>query len=383
MLPASKSMSNRALVINEFCSVPTQLKNLSEARDTKTMIALLKSDANTWDVKDAGTTMRFLTAFATVTHKLKTITGTVRMQQRPIRVLVNALRDIGAKIEFLENDGFPPIQIKSFEQKTNTLSIRGDVSSQYISALLMIAPALPLGLKLQLEGKIGSRPYIKMTLDIMQHFGVDHSWNDNIITITPQKYIPTPFIIEPDWSAASYWYSFVALSKNSKVLLKNSTKYSFQGDSVLCQFMSELGVDTKFTDEGAWLTKTKHKNTFNYDFSDTPDLAQTIAVICAVKGIKGQFKGLESLRIKETNRIQALQNELAKIGASLIERDNMWQLNPSNLLPDAAIFNTYEDHRMAMSFAPLCLLMDITFEDKSVVNKSYPQFWIDLHHAIK
>jgi len=378
ILPSSKSISNRALIVNALCDTSSELFNLSEARDTQTMITLLKNDLNTWDVKDAGTTMRFLTAFATITNQNKTLTGTTRMQHRPIGILVDALRDLGAEIEYKENTGFPPIEIKKFKQKTTTLNIRGDVSSQYISALLMIAPRLPHGLTLILEGEIGSRPYIKMTLDIMQHFGVSHTWDKDIITISPQNYRPNELTIEPDWSAASYWYSFVALSNNSSVLLKGLTKKSLQGDSVLAKFMAELGVKTTFTEEGALLTKCNHKNLFEYNFIECPDLAQTVAVLCAVKGIEVKFTGLESLKIKETDRVLALQNELAKIGASLLEQENVWYLTPSETLPKSVSINTYEDHRMAMAFAPLCLLMEVEFDDQTVVRKSYPRFWKDI-----
>lgn len=377
-LPSSKSISNRALIVNALCDTSSSLHNLSEARDTQTMITLLKSELDIWDVKDAGTTMRFLTAFATITNKKKILTGTSRMQQRPIGILVDALRELGADIAYKAHDGFPPVEVKSFEQKTSQLSIRGDISSQYISALLMIAPKLAQGLTLILEGEIGSRPYIEMTLNIMRHFGVKHVWEKNIITISPQYYRPNELTIEPDWSAASYWYSFVALSKNSSVLLKGLAEDSLQGDSVLAKFMTNLGVKTTFTEEGALLAKCKHQSSFEYNFMKCPDLAQTIAVLCSVKGIEVKFTGLESLKIKETDRVLALQNELAKISASLIEKDKAWYLIPSKELPSSANINTYEDHRMAMAFAPLCLLMEVTFDDQTVVRKSYPKFWEDV-----
>ena len=377
-LPSSKSISNRALIVKALCSTPSTLYNLSEARDTQTMIALLKDDNDVWDVKDAGTTMRFLTAFATITHQKKILTGTPRMQKRPIKILVDALRQLGAEIDYKAQEGYPPVEIKSFEQKINHLSIRGDISSQYISALLMIAPALPKGLTLTLEGTIGSRPYIEMTLAIMQRFGVSHTWDNSTITIAPQPYSSTELIVEPDWSAASYWYSFVALSNNSTVMLQGLTENSLQGDSILVKFMTQLGVSTTFNDEGALLSKCDHQSSFEYDFTDCPDLAQTIAVLCAVKKIKVKFTGLESLKIKETDRVLALQNELSKIGASLIEKDETWHLTPSEKLPPAVKINTYEDHRMAMAFAPLCLVMDVSFDDKTVVRKSYPRFWEDV-----
>lgn len=381
-LPSSKSISNRALIINALCDTPSPLVNLSEARDTQTMIALLNSDSSVWNVKDAGTTMRFLTAYASVTNQQKTITGTERMQQRPIGILVDALKELGADIRYGEKEGYPPHTIHSFTQKTNTLSVAGNVSSQYISALLMIAPVLHKGLTLNLKGEINSKPYIEMTLSIMEHFGVSHKWEGNSITILSQGYRPKPLIIEPDWSAASYWYSFVALSNNSSVLLKGLTKNSLQGDSVLSVFMQQLGVSTNYIPEGALLTKCDHKSSFKYDFSNSPDLAQTVAVICAAKEIKGEFSGLESLKIKETDRVTAIQKELTKIGASIEEKNDTWLLTPSTSLPLSASFHTYEDHRMAMAFAPLSLLMDVDFDDATVVDKSYPQFWEDIEKSM-
>lgn len=377
-LPTSKSISNRVLIMNALCNKKGKIKNLSEARDTTTLHKLLNSDDKTWDVRDAGTTMRFLTAFAAVTNQNKILTGTERMQQRPIGILVEALRKLGAEIEYLQNEGYPPLQIKDFEQKTSQLSIRGDVSSQYISAMLMIAPVLAQGLEITLTGKIGSRPYIEMTLALMLRYGIHANYTDNVIRIAPQKYQSVDITVEPDWSAASYWYSLVALSKNSKVYLKGLTKESLQGDRVIVEIMERLGVQSQFLPDGASLTKCDSTNTFQYNFTHCPDLAQTVAVVCAVKGIKAIFEGLESLKIKETDRVKALQNELQKIDADLTESNGKWYLTPSSGLPNNVAINTYEDHRMAMAFAPLCLVMDISFDDGSVVNKSYPRFWDDL-----
>ncbi len=375
-LPASKSISNRVLIVDALCSSNSSITNLSTARDTITMKKLLSSSSKELDVLDAGTTMRFLTAYLTVTNQQKTITGTKRMCQRPIKILVNALNTLGGQIEYLDKAGYPPLAISGLgEQKTNTISIRGDVSSQYISAMLMIAPVLPSGLTLHLEGNVGSRPYIEMTLQIMSMFGVKGNWKQNIISIAHQPYKSTSIEIEPDWSGASYWYSFVALAEKGEVLLPGLKAKSLQGDSVISKIMSHLGVESTFTEAGARLTKKNHDSEVSIDFSDCPDLAQTVAVVCAAKNIHCKMTGLESLKIKETDRILALQNELAKIGASLKSHEDHWELVPSPLLPNEASICTYDDHRMAMAFAPLVTLMDVAIENPNVVNKSFPNFW--------
>ncbi len=384
--PASKSESNRVLIIDALCGMRSDLQNLSNARDTQTMIRLLKSDDKTLDVLDAGTTMRFLTAYTAITGRESVMTGTKRMRERPIKLLVEALTTLGAEITYLENPGYPPIEIKPFNKetvKTNHLKIRGDVSSQYITALLMTGPLLPQGLKLELEGKIGSRPYIEMTLALMKHFGVQAEWRENIISIAPRNYIPATYKVESDWSAASYWYSITALAENARVELKGYKRDSFQGDRSIVEIMTKLGVKTTFTQDGLLLEKASTASEFSYDFTDSPDLAQTIAVICAAKGVPGVLSGLESLRIKETDRIAAIQNELRKFGADLLEleKDVTYQVKPGNFRVDGQIVDTYKDHRMAMAFAPLALLGELTIDNPSVVDKSYPHFWEDLKKA--
>ncbi len=378
-LPASKSISNRALVIEALCQGNSMLSNISNARDTQTMLRLLKSTENVLDVIDAGTTMRFLTAFYTINGHSKTLTGSSRMKQRPIGILVEALRTIGGKIDYLENENYPPIAIKGFSDKhLKSLSIKGDVSSQYISAIMMIAPLLKNGLIINLEGKIGSKPYLEMTASVMTSFGVNVTFINQTIDIRPQTYKGREYIIEPDWSAASYWYSFVALSSSSSVTIEGLRLPSIQGDCILVELMKSLGVDTTFNDKGAVLSKTTFVKEFSFDFTASPDLAQTVAVICAVKGIQIKMTGLESLRIKETDRISALQHELKKIGAELIQGDGCWTVEPTNNIPSEVHINTYDDHRMAMAFAPLSMHMDVRIEDPEVVNKSYPEFWEDL-----
>jgi 3-phosphoshikimate 1-carboxyvinyltransferase len=383
LLPASKSISNRALIINALAGGRSQLHNLSDANDTQLMLRLVNATDKLINVEDAGTTMRFLTAYFAVTKQEKILTGTARMKERPIAILVDALRRLGAEIEYLEKDGFPPHEIKKFNgQKTDAIRIRGDVSSQYISALMMVAPILPSGLTLTLDGKIGSRPYIEMTAALMKHFGVESNVLADQIIIAPQNYKPEPFTVESDWSAASYWFAFAALAEKADLVLPKLLSDSLQGDSAIAKIMDELGVKSQFEKGLLKLSKKESKAELHYDFTDCPDLAQTVSVVCAAKNIKGFFTGLESLRIKETDRIQALQNELAKIGAELIEVDaSHWTLIPSPSLPAQVSFSTYKDHRMAMAFAPLASLMDVSIERPEVVRKSYPNFWNDMKHV--
>jgi len=380
LLPASKSISNRALIINALAGGRSVLHNLSDANDTQLMLRLVNATDKVIDVEDAGTTMRFLTAYFSITKQQKILTGTARMKERPIAILVDALRKLGVEIEYLEKEGFPPHEIKKFnEQKTNDIRIRGDVSSQYISALMMVAPVLPTGLTLALEGKVGSRPYIEMTASLMKHFGVNTNVLADRIVIPHQSYKPEPFTVESDWSAASYWFAFAALAEKADLVLPKLLSNSLQGDSAIAKIMDDLGVKSQFENGLLKLSKKDSKKELHYDFTDCPDLAQTVSVVCAAKSIKGYFTGLESLRIKETDRIKALQNELRKIGADLREEDTEhWTLIPSRSMPSEASFLTYKDHRMAMAFAPLATLMDVEIERPDVVKKSYPNFWNDM-----
>jgi len=383
-LPSSKSESNRALIINAFAN--GKLYNLSEARDTQTMMHLLQSDAEELDVLDAGTTMRFLLAYFALTNQKKILTGTPRMCERPIGILADALMEIGAEIKFLEKKGYPPVQTLGFSrQKTNEIFIRGDVSSQYISAIMMLAPELPEGLTIQLEGKVASRPYIIMTLELMKKFGADIEFTDqNRIIIQPGNYKSSEFAIESDWSGASYWFSFVALAEKAEVILSGLKQESLQGDNRIIEIMEPLGVRASFIKPGLFLTKKASESVLKYDFSNCPDLAQTVAVTCAAKGIQGEFIGLESLRIKETDRIAALQNELRKIGAQLEDiNGNLWILHPAKNLrvQNNLTIETYDDHRMAMAFAPLATLSEISILNPSTVDKSYPSFWKHMQKA--
>ncbi|WP_200974228.1 3-phosphoshikimate 1-carboxyvinyltransferase [Echinicola sp. 20G] len=376
-LPSSKSESNRVLIIDALTEGENDISNLAEARDTQTMIRLLREDPEILDVLDAGTTMRFLTAYAALSNRKKTLTGTPRMCERPIGILVDALRSIGAKINYKGKEGYPPMETQGFsEQLTDHVKIRGDVSSQYISALLMNAPLLPKGLTLELTGKIGSRTYIEMTLELMKQFGIQYTFQDNIINVPHQSYKNTAFAVESDWSGASYWFSLLACAEKGSLFLKGLKKDSLQGDSKVVDIMDKLGVQSEFTNKGIQLTKKPVTGLQEFDFTHCPDLAQTVAVTCALIGQKSKFTGLESLRIKETDRIYALQQELAKFNAQLVEEENeVFTLIPSTGIPETVTIHTYDDHRMAMAFMPLATKTKVIIEDKEVVNKSYPSFW--------
>lgn len=382
-LPASKSESNRALIINACTHNQCDLINLSEARDTRTLRRLLQSGDEVLDVIDAGTTMRFLTAYMSVTGQRKTLTGTERMQQRPIGILVEALKQIGADIRYKNIEGYPPLETYPFQyNNNNTINIRGDISSQFISALLLVSPLLPEGLKLNLEGKIGSRPYIEMTLALMENFGVKAEWTGNTIYVPKQTYQPRTFHVESDWSGASYWYSIAALANEAEIKLNGLKQHSLQGDSVIADFMPQLGVYTRYEENAVVLTKGAHAAEFSYDFTHCPDLAQTIAVIGAAKGIKLHMTGLESLRIKETDRTAALQAELHKFGHTLSQDGENWTLTPNtHAASNNIVVETYDDHRMAMAFAPLALVQPVTILNPAVVDKSYPRYWEDLTKA--
>ncbi|GAB6864447.1 3-phosphoshikimate 1-carboxyvinyltransferase [Bacteroides acidifaciens] len=385
-LPASKSISNRALIINALAESNCIPDNLSDCDDTRVMIKALTQDEETIDIMAAGTAMRFLTAYLSVTPGERIITGTTRMQQRPIQILVNALRELGAEINYINNEGFPPLRIKGTELKGNEITLKGNVSSQYISALLMIAPALKNGIVLHLSGEIISRPYINLTLQLMQDFGAKAAWtSSDSISVAPQPYTSIPFTVESDWSAASYWYQIAALSPKTEIELLGLFRNSYQGDSRGAEVFSRLGITTEFTTKGVKLKKTgKAPKRLEEDFIDIPDLAQTFVVTCALMNIPFRFTGLQSLKIKETDRIAALRNELKKLGY-LIEEENdsvlMW--NGERCEPEETpVIATYEDHRMAMAFAPAIICHPtMQIADPQVVTKSYPGYWKDLKQA--
>ena len=403
-LTGSKSECNRALVIEALSNGKVKVENISDAADTVTLQAVLRAKSEVTEqsiqsdsrssllapatlapivnIGPAGTAMRFLTAYFAIQDDEVILTGSERMKQRPIGILVDALRQLGANIAYEEQDGFPPLRLKGgFTQLTNQINIKGNISSQYITALLLIAAELPLGLELHIEGDLTSKPYVEMTLAMLQQAGIQHQWNDNVISIAHQEFAPTVLPVEPDWSAASYWYAIAALADEADLFLPGLTQYSLQGDSVITEIMANFGITSQFKNGGVHLQKeVKPILRKIFDLKECPDLAQTVIVVCAALGHEATFTGLETLKIKETDRVLALQNELAKIGVKLIEKGQVYKLDCSEKhIPEKVFINTYEDHRMAMAFAPLAFLIpEMEIEDAKVVEKSYPAFWSDL-----
>ena len=401
-LPSSKSISNRALIIHAIAGGNIQPSNLSDCDDTEVIINALKDMPDVINIKAAGTAMRFMTAFLSATEGEHTLTGTERMQNRPIGVLVDALRYLGANIEYTHKEGYPPLHIKGHALEGGHLEIVGNISSQYISALLLIGPILKNGLELKLTGEIASRPYIDLTLWTMQEFGANAEWTDvDTIMVKPQPYAERPYLIENDWSASSYWYEMMALNANldSEIKLEGLMDGSKQGDSVVKYLFSLLGVKTEFEN----LEKDREDNTnlpassnapttvtlkahrcflprLDYDFTGSPDLAQTFVVCCCFMGIKFKFTGLASLKIKETDRIEALKKELKKVGYVIKdENDNTLVWDGERCEPTFEPIDTYEDHRMAMAFAPIAFKLPfLEINHPEVVSKSYPHFWEDL-----
>lgn len=394
-LPASKSISARALVLAELAG-SCALSGLSDCDDTQVLQRAFREKAPLIDIKAAGTAMRFSTAFFAATPGEHTITGTARMKQRPISILVDALRTLGAEIGYGEQEGFPPLHVKGRTLRGGTAELSAEVSSQYVSALLMIGPALSEGLTLRLLGEIASKPYIDMTLGLMRHFGAEAGWTgSHELRVAPRPYAPgTAFAVEPDWSAASYWYEMVALSPDSeaRVFLPGLQEKSLQGDSAVARLFSRIGVETEYRDGGVALRKNGWKpgpEVLEEDFTACPDLAQTLVVACAVLGQPFRFTGLQSLKIKETDRILALQAELAKLGirieagareiSFLPARE---EETPARAAAPLPAIDTYDDHRMAMAFAPCALrLGKVRINHPEVVSKSYPAFWDDLRRA--
>lgn len=396
VLPSSKSISNRALVINALSGSNVSVDNVSDCDDTRVMVEWMSRQPETVDVGAAGTAMRFSTALLAVGDGTRLITGSERMKNRPIGVLVNALRELGADVTYVEKEGFPPLLVKGCPiMEGGDLVLPGNVSSQYVSALLMIGPRLEKGLKLKLTDTIVSRPYIDMTMGIMRSFGAEVDWAEcedaACIEVRPVPYRPCPYCVESDWSAASYWYEMVALASNddAEVALPALYAESLQGDSRGAAVFEKLGVSTRFVEDGVVIAKSGScVSHLEYDFLEMPDLAQTFVVTCCMLGVSFHFKGLQSLKIKETDRIVALQCELGKLGFCIEAR------NDSELLWDGThcaesvaessvvVIDTYEDHRMAMAFAPVALQTGcIRINEPQVVSKSYPRYWEDLKTA--
>lgn len=384
-LPASKSISNRALILNALSDSPYQVENLSDCDDTRVTVAAFRSDKHHIDIGAAGTAMRFLTAYLASRKGEWAITGSARMQQRPIRLLVDALRQLGAEIEYAGAEGFPPLKIKGRKLSGGALTLEGNVSSQYISALLMVAPCMKEGLTLTLSGEIISKPYIEMTIRLMRRYGISAEWNGSVIRVVPQRYTPVIFQVESDWSAASYWYEIISLLPDSIVELSGLQHPSTQGDARIAEFFALLGVETQYTETGVRLIHIgKRENRVDFDLSDQPDLAQTLVVTCALLNIPFCFTGLQSLKIKETDRIVALKTELRKLGYVISDRDDsVLEWDGQQTVPQKSpAIDTYDDHRMAMSFAPASVLNPgLVVNYPEVVSKSYPAYWADLQRA--
>lgn len=384
-LTGSKSESNRALIIQALNLGKVRIENLSEADDTVLLtraLALATQSAQsptTIDIGPAGTAMRFMTSYLNIIDGDFILTGTERMQQRPIGILVDALTEIGAEINYQKKAGYPPLLIKgNLAQQRDTIRIQGNVSSQYISSLLLIAASLQKGLTLEIEGELTSRPYVTMTLNMLKEAGINHHWEGNKIQIEHQEAQEATLYIEPDWSAASYWYAMVALADSGEIFLPGLKKDSLQGDIAIAEIMQHFGVKTNFENNGIRLIKQASRSEKNlFDFKECPDLAQTVVVVAAVQRRNVSFTGLETLKIKETDRIAALQNEIAKFGAKLIPDGEVYHLETAGVYePQDITIATYEDHRMAMAFAPLALVFpEVHIEEPQVVEKSYPMFW--------
>jgi 3-phosphoshikimate 1-carboxyvinyltransferase len=385
-LPTSNSelpTSNSELPTSNS-ELPTQNSKLkTQNSELSTDNSSLLTPNSQLNIGAAGTSMRFLTAFLSITEGTHILTGSERMKQRPIGILVDALRDLGASIEYMENQGFPPLRITGNKIEGGKVEIDGSVSSQFISALLLIAPSLEKGIELHLKGEISSKPYILMTLRVMERFGIDYTWNEKVIRVGQQEYKwnrSEAYRIEADWSAASYYYSMAALADDVDLTIRGLKKNSIQGDSVIASLYEAFGVRTEYLEDGIRLTKgVLTTDPFNYNFDDCPDIAQTVAVTVAALKIPALLEGLQSLKIKETDRINALQNELTRLNV-MVEATpaSLFINNPLDLSFPLPVISTYEDHRMAMSFAALAMKGEIRISDPHVIGKSYPAFWDDL-----
>lgn len=381
-ITGSKSETNRLLLLQALFP-HIQIANISNSDDAEAMQKGLASAAEVVDIHHAGTAMRFLTAyFAAKEGREVVLTGSQRMQERPIKVLVEALTALGAEITYEKNEGYPPIRIKGRKLVQDTVTLPADISSQYISALLLVAGKLENGLELTLVGEITSIPYIEMTLALLTEVGIKSSFEGNVIRVFPADLGNTPkqLVVESDWSSASYYYSIIALSEvGSKVTLSSYKQHSLQGDSALAALYKEMGVETTYAEHSITLTRVKAQ-LFNvkFDLTKTPDIAQTIAVTCFGLGIGCDLTGLHTLKIKETDRLEALKTELGKLGASIAVSDKELFLKPATQINPNVGIDTYNDHRMAMAFAPLALQVPVVINDAMVVSKSYPDFWEDL-----
>ena len=379
----SKSESNRLLMLREYSS-DFKITNLSKSDDTKTLVNALANTDKIIDVNHAGTAMRFLASYyASKLNSKITLTGSDRMKNRPIGILVDALRDLGAEIEYKEKEGYPPLRIIGKNLMGNEVSLPANISSQFISSLMMLGVKIDNGIKLNLEGNIASKPYILMTKKLMDKIGCNVVINNNEIVISRNyKSLNKIVEVESDWSSASYFYSIVALSSDAEITLKIFKRDSIQGDSIVSKIYQKLGVETMYKEDSIIISKNKMSNlpdSLKLDLSDTPDLAQTIAVSCLGLGIECELSGLDTLKIKETDRIEALKKEFIKLGVDgITTSDNKIYFRGDQKLNNNIKISTYQDHRMALSFAPLAVIIDISIESPNVVSKSFPDYWEDL-----
>ncbi len=381
-ITGSKSESNRCLLLAALYD-GIAIENLSNSDDAQVMEQGLQKTSGTVDIHHAGTAMRFLTGFfAAQEGKNVVLTGSKRMTERPIKILVDALRDLGADISYVQAEGYPPIKIEGKALLKDKVSLPANVSSQYISSLLLIAPSLKNGLELELIGKITSVPYIKMTLGLLDELGIPNSFDGNLIKVDPiASVVPTTLVVESDWSSASYYYSIVALSAiGSEISLSAYKRNSLQGDSILAELYIHFGVETSFSENTILLKKVcePQTNSVEFNLANAPDIAQTIAVTIFGLGMGCHLTGLHTLKIKETDRLEALHTELSKFGAHISVTDKSLTIAPSNNIKTDVSIDTYNDHRMAMAFAPLAMKTDLFVNDAEVVSKSYPDFWEDL-----
>ncbi|NER12501.1 3-phosphoshikimate 1-carboxyvinyltransferase [Leptobacterium flavescens] len=382
-ITGSKSESNRLLLLQALYP-EISIENVSNSDDSVLMRKALETKGNaTVDIHHAGTAMRFLTSYFAVQEGREVVlTGSQRMKERPIKILVDALRQLGADITYQENEGYPPLLIKGKKLDRNEVSMSANVSSQYLSSLLLIAPRLSKGMTLDLQGEITSRPYLLMTLNLLSQLGVKSDFNGNTIRVYPAENAEAKtMVVESDWSSASYFYSLAALSDTARIELSSYREDSLQGDSALAGIYTKLGVTTRFEENSVVLTKNKEaviSDTLELDLVSSPDIAQTIVVSCFGLGIACHLTGLHTLKIKETDRLEALKTELSKLGAEIEVTDHSLSLKASGKINENIAIDTYHDHRMAMAFAPLALRIPLIINDAGVVSKSYPDFWKDL-----
>lgn len=384
ILPASKSISNRLLIMNALSGKEGGIENLAECDDTEVLLRALNGSEEVTDVHGAGTAMRFLTAYYSCRAGIHVLTGSKRMQERPIGVLVEALRETGADICYEKTEGFPPLRIRGKMLQGGSVTMRGDISSQYVSALLLIAPYMRKGLRLRFSGRVLSEPYIRMTIELMRSYGASVKWDEDGVIVAPGCYRPTLMRVEGDWSAASYWYEIAALSR-TEFTLCGLQRESLQGDARIAEYFKDLGIHTVFTAEGVRLSPVGERCAFfTANLSNEPDIAQTMALTCALLEIPFRIEGLYNLRIKETDRISALQNEAYKLGylfTAPSEGVLMWDGRKISSGATVCI-RTYDDHRMAMAFAPVALCREaVIIDEPEVVIKSYPEYWAHLHLA--